>query len=342
MTEERSTREITGFFYNNKGTEIKDWLFAAETRSPSDGTKPSAEEHFFITEDNNMDNTAGKGKTTETAAKETTVATATAAAAAAASTGSTAAGAKNAATRSAKMNALDKKLREEIKKKKGTWSLYMYRFDTGEEIAINANVQMISASLIKLYIAGCYLERVYKAGISDKYDRQLFKMLSESDNASANTLIDFLTRDTVNRFISNHGFKASKLNRKMLQKNGTENYTSAADCGRVLRQVYKWVYVNARSSGRVMKALCEQIARNRQKIPAGVPSGIETANKTGELFTNDKKGVSVDVQNDAAIIFAPEHPYVLVVMSAVPSVGEAQLRKEIATLSSEVYKAICG
>ena len=167
-------------------------------------------------------------------------------------------------------------------------------------------------------------------------------MLSESDNASANTLIDALTRDTVNRFISNHGFKASKLNRKMLQKNGTENYTSAADCGRVLRQVYKWAYVNARSSGRVMKALCEQIARNRQKIPAGVPSGIETANKTGELFTTDKKGVSVDVQNDAAVIFAPEHPYVLVVMSAVPSVGEAQLRKEIATLSSEVYKAICG
>ena len=315
------------------------WIFAAETRSPADGTKPSEEEHFFITEDNNMDNTAGKGKTTETAAKETTVETA---AAAAASTGSTAAGAKNAAPRSAKMNALDKKLREEIKKKKGTWSLYMYRFDTGEEIAINANVQMISASLIKLYIAGCYLERVYKAGISDKYDRQLFKMLSESDNASTNTLIDVLTRDRVNRFISNHGFKASKLNRKMLQKNGTENYTSAADCGRVLREVYKWAYVNARSSGRVMKALCEQIARNRQKIPAGVPAGIETANKTGELFTTDKKGVSVDVQNDAAIIFAPGHHYVLVVMSAVPSVGEAQLRKEIATLSSEVYKAICG
>ena len=110
--------------------------------------------------------------------------------------------------------------------------------------------QMISASLIKLYIAGCYLERVYKAGISDKYDRQLFKMLSESDNASANTLIDALTRDTVNRFISNHGFKASKLNRKMLQKNGTENYTSAADCGRVLREVYKWAYVSEHSANR--------------------------------------------------------------------------------------------
>ena len=210
------------------------------------------------------------------------------------------------------------------------------------EIAINADQPMVSASLIKLYIAGCYLERVKKGKLDDNYDYQLFKMLSESDNGATNTLIDVLGMDRINRFMKKHHFKAGKLNRKMLVQNGTENYTSSADCGKVLREVYNWDYVNPDSSARVMRALWAQIPRNRQKIPAGVPSDIETANKTGELYTHDQNGTGITVQNDAAVIFAPGHPYILVVMTAVPGGGEGQLHREIAGLSAQVYEAICG
>ncbi len=206
-----------------------------------------------------------------------------------------------------------------------------------EEIAINADQPMVSASLIKLYIAGCYLERVKKGKLDDNYDYQLFKMLSESDNGATNTLIDVLGMDRINRFMKKHHFKAGKLNRKMLVQNGTE-----ADCGKVLREVYNWDYVNPDSSARVMRALWAQIPRNRQKIPAGVPSDIETANKTGELYTHDQNGTGITVQNDAAVIFAPGHPYILVVMTAVPGGGEGQLHREIAGLSAQVYEAICG
>ena len=240
------------------------------------------------------------------------------------------------------MSALDKKLREELENKSGDWSLYLYRLDTDEEIAINADQPMVSASLIKLYIAGCYLERVKKGKLDDNYDYQLFKMLSESDNGATNTLIDVLGMDRINRFMKKHHFKAGKLNRKMLVQNGTENYTSSADCGKVLREVYNWDYVNPDSSGRVMRALWAQIPRNRQKIPAGVPSDIETANKTGELYTHDQNGTGITVQNDAAVIFAPDHPYILVIMTAVPGGGEGQLHSEIAGLSAQAYEAICG
>ena len=240
------------------------------------------------------------------------------------------------------MSALDKKLREELGNKSGDWSLYLYRLDTDEEIAINADQPMVSASLIKLYIAGCYLERVKKGKLDDNYDYQLFKMLSESDNGATNTLIDVLGMDRINRFMKKHHFKAGKLNRKMLVQNGTENYTSSADCGKVLREVYNWDYVNPDSSARVMRALWAQIPRNRQKIPAGVPSDIETANKTGELYTHDQNGTGITVQNDAAVIFAPGYPYILVVMTAVPGGGEGQLHREIAGLSAQVYEAICG
>ena len=302
----------------------------------------------------NKDTQAGTGGTSDAAGHAGSASTAapssgTSDSSASSSTASTAGSAatKKAATKkdstlSPEMSALDKKLREELENKSGDWSLYLYRLDTDEEIAINADQPMVSASLIKLYIAGCYLERVKKGKLDDNYDYQLFKMLSESDNGATNTLIDVLGMDRINRFMKKHHFKAGKLNRKMLVQNGTENYTSSADCGKVLREVYNWDYVNPDSSARVMRALWAQIPRNRQKIPAGVPSDIETANKTGELYIKDQNGTSIAIQNDAAVIFAPHHPYILVVMTAVPGGGEGQLHREIAGLSAQVYEAICG
>ena len=297
----------------------------------------------------NKDTQAVTGGTSDAAGHAGSASTAapssgTAGSSASSSTASTAGSAatKKDSTLSPEMSALDKKLREELENKSGDWSLYLYRLDTDEEIAINADQPMVSASLIKLYIAGCYLERVKKGKLDDNYDYQLFKMLSESDNGATNTLIDVLGMDRINRFMKKHHFKAGKLNRKMLVQNGTENYTSSADCGKVLREVYNWDYVNPDSSARVMRALWAQIPRNRQKIPAGVPSDIETANKTGELYTHDQNGTGITVQNDAAVIFAPDHPYILVVMTAVPGGGEGQLHREIAGLSAQVYEAICG
>lgn len=243
---------------------------------------------------------------------------------------------------SPEMQALEKNLRKELSDKAGDWSLYLYRLDTDEEIGINANDPMISASLIKLYIAGCYLEEVEKGNVEDNYQQQLFAMISASDNGATNQLIDLLGKDRINAFIKEHNYPAGQLNRKMLESNGTENYTSTKDCGRVLRKVYEGTYINKEASERILEAMRAQIARNRYKIPAGVPEGVETANKTGELFTKDKEGVNVSIQNDAAIIFAKDHPYVLTVMTSVPGAGEGELHEQIANLSAEVYQAICG
>lgn len=241
---------------------------------------------------------------------------------------------------SPEMSELKEKLEKELGEKDGRWSMYMYRFDTGEEFGVNAQDSMISASLIKLFIAGCYFEQIEKGVIEDDYSNQLFTMISESNNDSTNRLIDVLGMDTVNEFIRVHGYEASWLKRKMLEKNGQENYTSSEDCGHVLRDVYEGTYINKEASDRIMEALRAQIARNRYKIPAGVPEGIETANKTGELFTTDENGTNVTIQNDAAIIFVPDHPYVLVVMTSVPSAGESEMHRQIAELSSEVYEAL--
>lgn len=297
------------------------WFFLAKRPAPSSEEAQSG-----------ISGTQEQAQTAETAAAGETAAV----------SGTAATASESAIPLSPEMQALDKKLRKELADKAGDWSLYLYRLDTGEEIGIKANEPMISASLIKLYIAGCYLEEVEKGRVADDYQQQLFDMISASDNGATNQLIDLLGKDRVNAFIKDHHYPAGELNRKMLESNGTENYTSTKDCGRVLRKVYKGTYVNKEASERILEAMRAQIARNRYKIPAGVPEGVETANKTGELFTKNKEGVNVSIQNDAAIIFAEEHPYVLTVMTAVPGAGEEELHVQIADLSREVYQAVCG
>ena len=260
---------------------------------------------------------------------------------AASGTGSTAAE-ETAAALSPEMGRLEDDLRDMIGEKSGDWSLYLFRLDTGEEIGIHDRTSMISASLIKLFIAGCYLDQVDQGNISDDYQNSLYAMLSASDNGSANTLIDVLGMDTINTYMKEHNYPDGQLNRKMLQKNGTENYVSARDCGRLLRRAYQGRLVSKEASERIVEALRDQIGRNRGKIPAGVPGEVVTANKTGELITVNDRGTGVDVQNDAAIIFDEDHPYILVVMSAVPGAGEGDLHAQIAELSSVVYDAVCG
>ena len=51
------------------------------------------------------------------------------------------------------MNALKEKIEKEFAEEDGRWSMYLYRLDDGEEFGVNEKDSMISASLIKLFIA---------------------------------------------------------------------------------------------------------------------------------------------------------------------------------------------
>ena len=64
------------------------------------------------------------------------------------------------------------------------------------------------------------------------------------------------------------------------------------------------------------------------KIPAGVPSFVTTANKTGELD---------DTENDAAIIYLEGKPYILCVM-VTKTTNVAAARKLITTISKHTYE----
>ena len=109
------------------------------------------------------------------------------------------------------------------------------------------------------------------------------KMITASDNDATNTLVTRLGRgdsgegmNLVNAYCEEHGFTDTSMGRLMLDFSAqTDNYTSAKDCAHFLQKVYNREITG---SDNIFNYLKQQ--ERTAKIPAGVPEGIETANKT--------------------------------------------------------------
>lgn len=199
------------------------------------------------------------------------------------------------------------------------------------------NKSMVSASLIKLFVAGAVYENIDIIKSYEHYagetDSLISAMISLSDNQSCNTLITRLGMgspqtgmDAVNRFCYDHNYYDTKINRLMLDFNGQENYTSVNDCTKILKDYY---YGNLKGSEDVISYMKNQSIRT--KIPAGISDNTLVANKTGELAT---------VENDTAIVYAPSGDYIISVMTDKLSNTELA-RDVIINISSMIYNYMC-
>ena len=213
-------------------------------------------------------------------------------------------------------------------------SVYAEQLSTGAYASLDSR-PMQAASLIKLYIAGCIYEHLGALQEQETYpgetEELLAAMITISDNDAANTLVNRLgSGDSqagmalVNQFCQTHHFTDTHMGRMLLATNDTDdNYTSVADCGKFLRAIYQKQLTGADSILNLMKQ-----QERTEKIPAGVPADVVTANKTGELY---------DVENDAAIIFDEETPYIIcIMMSGLSDTYNA--RATITSLSSQIYQ----
>lgn len=214
----------------------------------------------------------------------------------------------------------------------GKYSVYVKNLNSGNvEVNIN-NERMQSASLIKLFImATAYDEKRQGTEKGNSISESDIKvMIERSDNDAANRIIDVLGFDTINNYITNHGYTNTQINRKMLEDttNG-DNYTSVEDTSKILEEIYNGECVTEEYSQEMLGFLKSQTITT--KIPAGVPDGVEVANKTGEL--------PGEVQNDAAIVYKTGTPYIIIVMSSdIGSDDEAI--NNIVEISSVVYENI--
>lgn len=234
-----------------------------------------------------------------------------------------------------KLETILKQVQSQLPAENGTWAVFISDLVNGTEGSLN-DQKMQAASLIKLYIMGAVYEnydQITGQYGRDSVDSNLYSMITVSDNDAANTLTTYLGggdsaagMQAVNSFCQAHGYDQTHMGRMLLASNeNDDNYTSVGDCGHLLQEIYKQDtsgYTHAADMFNLLKA---QTRRN--KIPAQLPEGVKTANKTGELD---------NVENDAGIIYDSKNDVVIVFMSQnLSSAGSAQ--NTIATLSRTIY-----
>ena len=234
---------------------------------------------------------------------------------------------------------LKKDLNEMIDTYEGSWSIYVKDLKSGISLTINDRPQD-SASLIKLYIAGAVLEEIQSQELeeTDTIDQLLSDMISLSDNEAANELVRYLSdshdhrdgMEKVNDFIEEHDFTDTHQYNGLEDSNlwyGDEaNVTSVKDCGRLLEEIYDGDMVSHLASRQLEGYLLNQDIT--WKIPAGIPSEIKTANKTGEKD---------NTQNDVSIVYTPYRDYIICVM-ATDLTDEDTAVENIRAVSGKVYE----
>ena len=209
----------------------------------------------------------------------------------------------------------------------GTWSIYAKNIKTGKETVSMNNKKMQSASLIKLFIMATAYQEIENGVDINKNDIE--KMITVSDNDATNRLIDQLGFTKIQKYISDNEYRLTEINRKMLASSANgDNYTCVGDVATILEKIVKGECVSESASNEMLNYLKNQ--QRTEKIPAGVPDGVVTANKTGELDT---------VENDAAIVYKENANYLLVVMSS-DLTDTAKARENIKQISSIVYNTM--
>lgn len=235
---------------------------------------------------------------------------------------------------------LEEMLSNRISGYDGDWSVYVKNLETEESLVFN-DVPMKSASVMKLFIMGT----VYKAFESGELERTeevmslMNNMITVSDNEASNRLLQLLGDGSyadgiakVDEFIQEYGFSDMTVeyngfnNSDTVIDSGHSNQVSAKDCGKLLEDIYRRSWANRSVSNEMEEMLLNQ--QTRYKIPAGLPEGVLCGNKTGEMDTTE---------NDAAIVYAENCDYILVVLSSDwNSKDEAVSR--IKSLSGMVYE----
>lgn len=209
------------------------------------------------------------------------------------------------------------------------WAVCVENLENKENFGYNSAEKMQSASVIKVFIMGAVYDRMCYPSSQERlipameaYDGELRYLLEQmitiSDNEAANQLITKLGEGdfqagarVVNQFCRENSYTSTSVGRKFLESNPTgDNYTSAQDCTKILKDIYEGTCVGEEASEKMLGILKQQT--NTSKIPSGLPAEVTTANKTGEMPEGYGLGC---IENDMAIVFTDQGDYVLTVLS---------------------------
>ena len=156
-------------------------------------------------------------------------------------------------------------------------------------------------------------------------------MIIVSDNTATNMCIDMAGIEETNRMVRDLGLTATTLRRKMQDfesvASNNENTATPADCVAMLSCLYE-----GRPSQEVARQ-CLDILKKPINSPLAkaIPNDVPLANKPGAM---DR------VRNDAGIVFLPNRPYAIAVLSKFGLCEPAQQDQWITDIASKVHETM--
>ena len=132
-------------------------------------------------------------------------------------------------------------------------------------------------------------------------------MIAVSDNSATNVLIDRVGMDKVNSWLDGLGLKNTRLRRRMMDvkaaQAGHENTATPHEFVTLLETLHKGDVLGKPGTDDFFKMLA---TGKMSYIPRLLPEGVRTANKPGDLDA---------VRNDAGIVFVPNRPFAIAIMT---------------------------
>ena len=178
-------------------------------------------------------------------------------------------------------------------------------------------------------VADSYIMAGLTPGITRVTNRDLATfMVAVSDNSATNVVIDRVGMDNVNALLTSLGLTHTRLQRKMMDikaaQAGRENLSTPREMMTLFADLYHQKVLNKPLTDDFFKVLSTP---KPSDIPRLIPDDVVIANKPGEL---------AGVRNDVGIVFVPNRPFIIVVVTGYLK-RERDGNDAIATIAGAAY-----
>lgn len=248
---------------------------------------------------------------------------------------------------------LSQKIEGILGDQKDKHGIYIYDFSREKEVEVNGEKVFPPASVSKIPLAINILQKVddgeirladevtietndytYPSNILNytnigstyKVEELLNWLIIDSDNISLRALERILGGNDVNNKMTRENLEVDPFFKDPHQAN-------AKNVGVVLRGIYNLEYLEKDSNEFLIDRLQNTAYWLQDEIPAGLPSGITIAHKTGRVETID--GFAI---NDAGIIYGKDTDFVIVFLNT--DLGIQDARNKIVEITNLVYRTL--
>ena len=189
------------------------------------------------------------------------------------------------------------------------------------------DTKFIAASTYKLFLTYAVMNDIEQGkhtlnsviSTGQTVNQCLDLMLLKSDNACTKPLGQLVGWPAIDTFIQANGFANTQID-NYGPRSSRDKLTTAADLSEFMWRLHHKQLMNAEHTQAILDRMKKQVWRER--VPAGVPTGIEVADKPGWLGP---------IENDAAIVYGTKSTYVITIVSSGSSAAN------LAALSKSVY-----